>query len=176
MTAGAGMGVDSGLPESRAVGSRQGTRKMSEPSMIGVFWLVETSDGQALFLTAGVRLGDAEDYGDFLTFGPGHHEIWERWRRPGRIIGKVATLVKTDEYEDWPRGRVVFERPTGHFIVYADRKLLTPGRVAAISEIFHLDPVAVRPRTDAHYRSRHNPRSTLAEEDMISTRRPTEKP
>jgi hypothetical protein len=40
--------------------------------------------------------------------------------------------VRSYEYEDWPRGRIVFDRSRDLFILYADRKLLTPATIAHI--------------------------------------------
>jgi hypothetical protein len=42
------------------------------------------------------------------------------------------------EYEDWPRGRIVFDHARDLFIIYADRKLLTPAMIARIKTQFHL--------------------------------------
>jgi len=38
-------------------------------------------------------------------------------------------------YEDWPRGRIVFDRSRELFILYADRKLMAPATIARIEEI-----------------------------------------
>jgi hypothetical protein len=46
--------------------------------------------------------------------------------------------VRSYEYEDWPRGRVVLDRARDVFILYADRKLLTSATIARIATQFHL--------------------------------------
>jgi hypothetical protein len=38
---------------------------------VGIFWLVQTSNGEARLLTAGYPLDQAEPYGDCLTYSPG---------------------------------------------------------------------------------------------------------
>jgi hypothetical protein len=54
--------------------------------------------------------------------------------------------VRSSEYEDWPRGRIVFDRSRQLYILYADRKLLTPAMLARIETQFsfaggtHRDP------------------------------------
>lgn len=52
------------------------------------------------------------------------------------------------EYEDWPRGRVVFDRKPERFIVYADRQAFP--HAALIRVRFALPESAIF-RTDAHY-------------------------
>jgi hypothetical protein len=42
----------------------------------------------------------------------------------------LRALVRSYEYEDWPRGRIVFDQSRDLFILYADRKLLTPATIA----------------------------------------------
>lgn len=134
---------------------------MTTEPRVGVFWMVETAAGRVHLLTAAMLLAEAEPYGDFLTFGSGHYEVWSRWRSDKTLDRDVLVLVRTDEYEDWPRGRVVFDGVKQRFVIYADRKLLTVDRVAAITERFGIDPTAVVTHTDFHYRSRFTPKGEL---------------
>ena len=46
-----------------------------ETPHVGIFWVVQTSNGEARLLTAGCPLNQAEPYGNCLTYGPGHYEI-----------------------------------------------------------------------------------------------------
>jgi hypothetical protein len=51
----------------------------------------------------------------------------------------LRALVRSYEYEDWPRGRIVFDQSRDLFIIYADRKPLTPATIARLVETqFHL--------------------------------------
>jgi hypothetical protein len=61
-----------------------------ETPQLGIFWLVQTSDGVARLLTAGCPLDQAEPYGDCLTYGPGHYETW----RTGDVIGQWIPLYE----------------------------------------------------------------------------------
>ena len=101
---------------------------------VGIFWVVETGPGEARLLTAGCSLETAEPYGDFLTFADGHYEVWERWRNIKDHDPALRAVVRTFEYEDWPRGRIVFDQVKKHFILYADRKLMLPGTIAQIRD------------------------------------------
>jgi hypothetical protein len=76
--------------------------------------------------------------GDCLTYGPGHYETWAYWRRDRTVEPALRAFVRSYEYEDWPRGRIVFDRARDLFIIYADRKLLTPAMIARIETQFHL--------------------------------------
>jgi hypothetical protein len=92
-----------------------------ETPHIGIFWLVQTPTGEARLLTAGRPLDEAEAYGDCLTYSPGHYKAWAQWRRDRTLDPALRALVRAYEYEDWPRGRIVFDRSRDLFILYADR-------------------------------------------------------
>jgi hypothetical protein len=113
--------------------------------------VVQTSGGEARLLTAGCPLDQAEPYGDCLTYGPGHYETWTQWRRDGTVDPALRTIIRSYDYEDWPRGRIVFDRSRNRFIIYADRKLLTPAMIARIETQFHLpeDRLALSEHRDA---------------------------
>ena len=73
--------------------------KADRPS-VGIFWVVEAKRGEPRLLAIGCPLEDAEPYGDFLTFGPGHYEIWKRWRASPDTDAALRIVVRTYEYED----------------------------------------------------------------------------
>jgi hypothetical protein len=60
-------------------------------------------------------------------------------------------IVRSHEYEDWPRGRIVFGRSRDLFILYADRKLLTPATIARLKTQFHLPAERTEIQSDFHY-------------------------
>ena len=84
-----------------------GTAQRETPE-VGIFWLVQTTEGEARLLAAGCPLHQAEPYGDCLTYGPGHYETWAHWRRDRTVDPALRAIVRSSEYEDWPRGRIVF--------------------------------------------------------------------
>jgi hypothetical protein len=73
----------------------------------------------------------------------------------------VCALVRSYEYEDWPRGRIVFDRSRGVFIIYTDRKLLTPATIARIATQFHLPAERTEVQSDFHYQSNERPRPNM---------------
>jgi len=63
----------------------------------------------------------------------------------------LRAIVRLYEYEDWPRGRIVFDRSRDVFIIYADRKLLIPATIARIETQFHLPEDRTEVTGDLHY-------------------------
>ncbi len=120
--------------------------------------MVQTLDGEARLLTAGCSLDQAEPYGDCLTYGPGHYETWDHWRRDRTVDPALRALVRSYEYEAWPRGRIVFDRARDLFILYADRKLMTPAMIARIETQFHLPAERTEVTSDLPYKSTETPK------------------
>jgi hypothetical protein len=135
-----------------------GTFVATAPS-VGIFWLIETTAGATQWLTAGCSLQAAEPYGDFLTFPDGHYEVWERWRRRKDLDAELRSLVRTFEYEDWPRGRIVYDRSKKRFTLYADARLMKPEIIARIGERFALPTDITNVERDFHYQSSEMPSS-----------------
>jgi hypothetical protein len=133
-----------------------GTAQRETPQ-VAIFWLVQATEGEARLLAAGCPLDQAEPYGDCLTYGPGHYETWAHWRRDRTVEPALSALVRSYEYEDWPRGRIVFDRARDLFILYADRKLLTPATIARIATQFHLPHARTEILSDFHYQSTETP-------------------
>jgi hypothetical protein len=107
----------------------------------------------ARLLAAGCPLDQVEPYGDCLTYGPGHYETWAQWRRDKTVDPDLHAIVCLHEYEDWPRGRIVFDRSRDLFIIYADRKLLTPATIARIETQYHVPAERTVVQSDLHYQS-----------------------
>lgn len=121
---------------------------------VGIFWLV--AEGQRdMLVTDSVPLTEAEPYGDCLTHPRGHYEMWDRWRLAGPSWLKsngLPTAICRTEYEEHPRGRIVYERPAELFIIYADRRLQIERTVRLIVEAFRLAGERFEIRSDDHYR------------------------
>jgi hypothetical protein len=133
-----------------------GTAQRETPQ-VAIFWLVQATEGEARLLAAGCPLDQAEPYGDCLTYGPGHYETWAQWRRDRIIDAALRAIVRSYEYEDWPRGRIVFDRSRGLFILYADRKLMAPATIARIKTQFFLPAECTEVTSDWHYQSTETP-------------------
>ena len=127
---------------------------MTPDPHLGPFWFVRDRNGSVRLLAHATPLAAAEPYGDRLTASAGHYQVWLAWRRgrPQPPVPALASVIATDEYEEWPRGRIVFDIPTSRFVIDADRSLLTAPYLAAITAHFQLPP-PVDAHPDPHYRS-----------------------
>lgn len=125
-----------------------------EPS-VGIFWGVPDG-GRIVLVMDRTSLAEAEAYGDCLTHARGHHEVWEAWRALGttglRRRG-LPTTIAGEEYEAFPRGRVVYMLAPALFTLYADRRLQRPELVAELVHLFGLRGQRHVVRSDAHYRT-----------------------
>jgi len=117
---------------------------------VGIFWRVN-----GVLVVDRSTLDEAEAYGDCITHAAGHYDRWEEWRVLGAArlasIGYPGHIAST-EYDQWPRGRIVYEVPTQRFVLYADRRLQKPDTVDALKTAFGLIQAKVMVRSDAHYR------------------------
>ena len=95
--------------------------------------------------------------GDCPTYGPGHYKTWDHWRRDRTVEPALRAIVQSYEYEDWPRGRIVFDRARDLSILYADRKLLTPATIACLKTQFLLPTERIEVQSDLHYQSTETP-------------------
>jgi hypothetical protein len=81
--------------------------------------------------------------------------------RTGNVTGlsilSCAQSCGAYEYEDWPCGRIVFNRSRDLFITYADRKPLTPATIDCIKTRFHLPAERTEVQSDMHYQSKETP-------------------
>lgn len=118
---------------------------------VGPYWFVRDDSGRVLLMAHRRALAAAEEYGDFITCPHGHYEVWEGWRAR-RPADRVAAVVRDVEYEEWPRGRVVFNSIKGQFIVYADKQI-TQGALQRVLEYFGIPAGRVVFMTDDHYQS-----------------------
>lgn len=123
---------------------------------VGIFWGIPEPDDSWTILIDATSLAGAEPYGEFLTHPRGHYEVWSRWqrRRVVPLLGpSISEAIADREYEDFPRGRIVYHVQTRRFILYADRRLQQEHTIANIANKFGLAPGTFVVRSDAHYRS-----------------------
>jgi hypothetical protein len=122
---------------------------------VGIFWAVQEQGSAAMLLEHRCSLEEAEPYGSMLTCPHGHYEVWEEWRKSSEAGQPgVASAIAVSEYEEWPRGRIVYDREGERFILYADAQILRePTLIAAIQEKFGLLFDRIDAKPDNHYRS-----------------------
>lgn len=120
-----------------------------KPSL-GIFWLVA-----GVLVIDRSTLDEGEPYGYCLTHDAGHYERWENWRALGAerlsALGLPDCIAST-EYDEWPRGRIVYEMPAKRFVLYADHRLQKPDAIDALKRAFGLRDAEVVVMSDSHYR------------------------
>jgi hypothetical protein len=117
---------------------------------VGPYWLVRDDSGRVLLMAHRCTLAEAEEYGEFLTCPHGHYDLWEGWRAACPMENVVGVLADS-EYEEWPRGRVVFNAVHGQFIVYADQQI-SEDDLPRVLEHFGVPEGCVVFMRDSHYR------------------------
>ena len=116
-------------------------QRRNEEPRVGIFWLI---DGKPLIDST--PLSQAEPYGDHLTHPRGHAEVWEQYQR-------VGTAPSDMEYEESPRGRVIYHTKTRRFTFLADPCILKDkSMVSTIMSAMNLPNKSTDKGTDAHYR------------------------
>jgi hypothetical protein len=120
------------------------------PPAVGIFWRVN-----GVIVIDRTTLDEAEPYGDCITHAAGHYERWQEWQALG--IGQLAAMgypahIASTEYDEWPRGRIVYETKTRRFALYADRRLQKPDTIDALKTASSLNDAVVIVRSDLHYR------------------------
>ena len=115
--------------------------EMPAEPRVGIFWFF----GGNLIIDS-TPLSAAEPYGDCLTHPRGHLEVWTAFQRRREVPSEV-------EYEEPPRGRVLFDRRRDRFFLLADRCILksidVPQRIMAT---MHLPDLNTETGADEHYR------------------------
>jgi hypothetical protein len=117
---------------------------------VGIFWRVA-----GVLVLDHSTLEEAETYGDCLTHAAGHYERWQEWQELGAT--RLASMgypecIASTEYDDWPRGRIVYETLARRFVIYADRRLQAPDTINAIKAAFGLGDAEVLVKSDLLYR------------------------
>ena len=116
---------------------------------VGIFWNIS-----GVLVVDRSTLDEAEPYGDCITHAAGHYDRWQEWQmlsKAQRTRAGYPALIASTEYDEWPRGRIVYEVPARRFIIYADRRLQQPDVITALKAIFGLGQSNVIIRSDSHY-------------------------
>lgn len=117
------------------------SRKTGPEPMVGIFWLLNC---ELIFDVTPVS--SAEPYGDCVGHAKSHISFWTELQEAGVIPLDV-------EYEEPPRGRVVFNVKTRQYIVYADKCIRAKSAVVLrIIRDFYLPTELTLVSGDVHYR------------------------
>ena len=106
---------------------------------VGIFWI---DRGQLII--AAVPLADRVDDGVFVN-GPADHDPY--WP----IVQRTHANLRGLEYDQVPRGRVLFNKTESRFYGYLDKVLDTPMMKRMFMARFHLARKHTVFQTDLHY-------------------------
>jgi hypothetical protein len=106
---------------------------------VGIFWVIDEEP-----LIDGTPLNEAGERVGF--FDPkSHSQIWPVYQR-------VGVVPRNSEYHDYPRGRVVYDKETRSFTLFADKCILKDKpMVQKILSDFHL-PSQTKTESDPYYK------------------------
>ena len=108
--------------------------------MVGIFWY---DCGHVIHFAD--SLDHATATGDFVDTEREHYKTW------GNLIHRFPKFQNM-EYEDVPRGRVVYDKKRRTYIVYSSFRLVNDKTFrAAIFTSFKLKPVETEFTSDVHY-------------------------
>jgi hypothetical protein len=121
-------------------GPTAGKKEPSGEPRVGIFWVL---DGKLLIDST--PLSGAEPYGDFKVHPGDHCSVWPRFQQTGAVPAEM-------EYEEAPRGRVMYNTKLGQYTLLADRCILRRTElVSRIKSELRL-PANTTVGTDSHYR------------------------
>ncbi len=120
------------------VNKRKSARTVPEPR-VGIFWFLHEK-----LLFDATPISQAEDYGDFRVHHGDHISVWATLQMAKAVPAEM-------EYEEAPRGRIVYHVQDHRFTLFADPCILRQKRlVTAIKKEMHL-PHNTATSTDSHY-------------------------
>ena len=91
-----------------------------------------------------------------------HADVWDS-EKPWLQVSKDLAFK---EYQDVPRGRVLFNHHKGKPLVYADKKLLTPEFKKLIADFFEFVPENAIWKRDDHYTTSQDELAQLFDDDL----------
>ncbi len=112
---------------------------------VGIFWIYRNK-----IIGKTYSLSEAEKYGNFLSPILGHYEYWEE-------IQKLEPKLYYEEYENIPRGRVVYNMIKKQFVLLSSKSIIkNQSVVKAIKEFFSIqDNTKLIKKSDFHYEIRY---------------------
>jgi len=115
-------------------------RKLAGGPEVGIFWMYG-----GRILAAGEYISEAEDLGGFKNYSKTHEQYWTEMQRIGAVPREM-------EYDEAPRGRVVYTTATRTFTLYGDPCILQrKGMIGKVMQELHLPP-ETKVMRDEHYR------------------------
>lgn len=110
---------------------------------IGIFWIYKNQ-----IIGKARQLGEGQENIPGMIDSPDSHiDLWEN---DSSFIVPFPEL-KGSEYQEVPRGRVIYSTKSNKAVVYMDKLLHSKGTKQIVSDFFQLKDVDVVWKTDPHY-------------------------
>jgi hypothetical protein len=109
---------------------------------IGIFWIYH---GEVL--ARPIFIEDGESQGDLIDSPDSHVHAWDD---PDGFMRDYHELMERN-YEDIPRGRVLYESNEDRYVIYLDECLMNARDKAALKKAFSLSKEDCVFRSDPHY-------------------------
>lgn len=110
------------------------------PGKVGIFWIFK---GELIHNS--VPVTDGEEYGDFVNGLCGHCTYWPH-------VQRTRPETRHHEYEQVPRGRVVYRKHDDIFLVYgSERFVRNEAQKQLVLSAFGLAAAKTVFRADEHY-------------------------
>ncbi len=109
---------------------------------IGIFWIYQ---GRVLARPISIKDGEPQD--DFIDSPDSHVHVWDE---PDGFMRDYPELAECN-YEDIPRGRVLYESSEDRYVIYLDECLMNAKDQAALKQAFNLAKEDCVFRSDPHY-------------------------
>jgi hypothetical protein len=111
--------------------------------MIGIYWLQCKGGLFSIFHSIPYTIEFGMEYGNFIIAKEAHYETW-------LFLQKRGAIPKNAEYDDIPRGRVLYNKVQKRYKVFTGRWVI-PVIKSVISANFRLPKRGVIWDTDEHY-------------------------
>ena len=119
----------------------QDAKKAAKPE-VGIFWL--NPNGKVIM--DGTPITEAENHGEFKDYSATHVETWSILQRNGIVPDDL-------EYDEIPRGRVIYNTKTRQYMLFADPCILkNKTAVSTIMSDFNLPWGNTVMDKDPHYK------------------------
>jgi hypothetical protein len=127
--------------------ARKLLKKAGTPE-VGIIFLVGTKlfvEGEPVSSAEVIRVRHLPLDAQFVNFDGNHDNYWDRLKAMGAV-------PRSSEYDDFPRGRVVYNVATGRYRLFADACILAQKSVVAkIIALMNLPSAKLEISTDDHY-------------------------
>ena len=119
---------------------------------MGIFWHYKKK-----LLTYSFPVNEVPEQSGFIDVGMGHYDLWSTFQKLDRDLKDV-------EYEELPRGRILYDVANKIYKVYASSTMiLTEGFQDLVLHTFNLPKTATVFESDLHYEPPKDPLEDTSE-------------